>query len=191
MTTIFVLMTVFSRIALGAFGGGLAMIPFIRHELVVTRPWLTETMFREVVSLAQMTPGPIAMNAATFVGYRMAGFWGALCATVALVGTPLLVICGLLLMISLASGKMKIWLDRFQKALRPAVAGMLMSAFWTLLRPLIPQNVSSWADMRFNVVLLGLTLVCLLLIRRKPFRDYPQLLIFVSALAGLCLAEYL
>ena len=191
MTEILLLMGVFSKIALGAFGGGLAMIPFIHHELVVAQPWLTDTMFREVISLAQMTPGPIALNAATFVGYRMAGFWGSLFATVALVGTPILIIAVLLLLMSWASGKMRDRLDRFQRALRPAVAGMLVSAFMTLAGPLVPRSFESWATVRPSLILLGLALACLLLLRRKLFRDYPQLLILVSALAGLCFAGYM
>ncbi len=191
MTEIMLLMGVFAKVALGAFGGGLAMIPFIHHELVVVHPWLTDTMFREVISLAQMTPGPIALNAATFVGYRMAGFWGSFFATVALAGTPILVIAALLLLMSWASGRMRNGLDRFQKALRPAVAGMLVSAFWTLASPLVPRNFESWAAMRSSVILLGFVALCLLLLRRKLFRDYPQLLILVSALAGLCFTGYL
>ncbi|MFA7362781.1 MAG: chromate transporter, partial [Aminobacteriaceae bacterium] len=73
MSSLPVLFITFVRIGLGAFGGGLATIPFIHYELVVSNPWLTEREFSDVVSLAQMTPGPVAVNAATFVGYRIAG----------------------------------------------------------------------------------------------------------------------
>ena len=126
MNTIAMLAAVFAKVALGAFGGGLATIPFIHHELVAARPWLTETMFAQTISLAQMTPGPVALNSATFVGYRLAGFWGSLWASAALVGTPILVIALLLWLISLASERMRGRIEAFQRALRPAVAGMLL-----------------------------------------------------------------
>ena len=85
MNTVLLLMGVFAKVAMGAFGGGLATIPFIHRELVEVRPWLTEEMFGQTVALAQMTPGPVALNSATFVGYRMAGFWGSLGASAAVV----------------------------------------------------------------------------------------------------------
>ncbi|NCC58150.1 MAG: chromate transporter, partial [Synergistales bacterium] len=85
MSSLPVLFITFVRIGLGAFGGGLATIPFIHYELVVSNPWLTEREFSDVVSLAQMTPGPVAVNAATFVGYRIAGLAGSIAATTGVV----------------------------------------------------------------------------------------------------------
>lgn len=187
MNTIAVLVAVFAKVALGAFGGGLATIPFIHHELVAARPWLTETMFAQTISLAQMTPGPVALNSATFVGYRLAGFWGSLWASAALVGTPILVIALLLWLISLASERMRGRIKAFQRALRPAVAGMLLVAFWTLARPLIPRDLSSLRSTLPGLLLVGLVAVCFALSQLRLFRAYPQLLILASALAGLCL----
>ncbi len=184
-------MAVFSKIALGAFGGGLATIPFIHHELVVIRPWLTEEMFRQTISLAQMTPGPIALNAATFVGYRLGGFWGSFWTTVALVGTPVLVIIILIWLISIASKGAQSKVEAFQKALRPAVAGMLVSAFWTLAKPLVPQDFSSLRVALSGFIPVGIVIFCILLSRIKIFRSYPQLLIFTAAILGLCLKDFL
>ncbi len=191
MSIIFTLMAVFSKIALGAFGGGLATIPFIHHELVVIRPWLTEEMFRQTISLAQMTPGPIALNAATFVGYRLGGFWGSFWTTVALVGTPVLVIIILIWLISIASKGAQSKVEAFQKALRPAVAGMLVSAFWTLAKPLVPQDFSSLRVALSGFIPVGIVIFCILLSRIKIFRSYPQLLIFTAAILGLCLKDFL
>ena len=191
MSIIFTLMAVFSKIALGAFGGGLATIPFIHHELVVIRPWLTEEMFRQTISLAQMTPGPIALNAATFVGYRHGGFWGSFWTTVALVGTPVLVIIILIWLISIASKGAQSKVEAFQKALRPAVAGMLVSAFWTLAKPLVPQDFSSLRVAISGFIPVGIVIFCILLSRIKIFRSYPQLLIFTAAILGLCLKDFL
>ncbi|MCR4818406.1 MAG: chromate transporter [Fretibacterium sp.] len=186
MSTIFTLMAVFAKVALGAFGGGLATIPFIHHELVVVRPWLTEEMFGQTIALAQMTPGPIALNSATFVGYRLGGFWGSWWATIALVGTPVLVLALLLWLISRASEGVQKKVAAFQKALRPAVAGLLLAAFCTLLRPILP-SFASFHALLSGIVLVALAVVCWYLSRFRPFKTYPQLIILLAAVAGLCL----
>ena len=174
MGTILTLIVVFGRIGLGAFGGGLAMIPFFHHELVVLQAWLTEAEFGEVISLAQMTPGPIAINAATFVGYRLAGIAGSVAATTAVVGAPLLVLAGILQLFSRTRGKTKAVVDHVQTALRPAVAGLLLVALWTLARPLL-------GDPGLWILLAG----GVLLSRIRILAAYPQLLILAAALAGL------
>ena len=186
MSTIFTLMAVFAKVALGAFGGGLATIPFIHHELVTVRPWLTEEMFSQTIALAQMTPGPIALNSATFVGYRLGGFWGSWWATIALVGTPLLIIALLLWLISRASEGVQKKVAAFQKALRPAVAGLLLAAFCTLLRPILP-SFGSFHALFSGIVLVALAVGCWYLSRFRPFKTYPQLIILLAAVAGLCL----
>jgi chromate transporter len=175
METILTLVAVFARIGLGAFGGGLAMIPFFHHELVASHPWLTETEFGEVVSLAQMTPGPIAINAATFVGYRLAGVAGSIAATAAVVGAPLLVLGTILWLFSRAHGKTKKAVDAIRAALRPAVAGLLLVALQTLARPLLFGAPVLWA----------LLVACVLLSRVRVLASYPQLLILAAAVAGL------
>ncbi|MBQ9564665.1 MAG: chromate transporter [Synergistaceae bacterium] len=186
MSTIFLLMGVFSKVALGAFGGGLATIPFIHHELVAARAWLTEEMFSQTIALAQMTPGPVALNSATFVGFRLGGFWGSLLASVALVGTPVLIIALLLWFISRAPESLQKKIAAFQKGLRPAVAGLLLAAFFTLLKPILP-SFSSFRAAVSGLVLIALAVGCWYLSKLRPFRDYPQLIILAAALAGLCL----
>jgi chromate transporter len=75
----------FALIGVGAYGGGLVIIPLIQHELVNTQGWLTFNEMTQLVSVAQITPGPIAINAATFAGVRIEGVPGALVATTAVV----------------------------------------------------------------------------------------------------------
>lgn len=81
-TAIWPLFLTFLKIGAFTFGGGYAMIPMIQKELVEKKRWLTEEDVLEIVAIAESTPGPIAVNSATFVGYRVGGFWGALCATI-------------------------------------------------------------------------------------------------------------
>ena len=71
----------FFKIGLFTFGGGYAMIAQIREEVVAKRNWLTEDELIEVIAIAESTPGPLAINLATFVGYKQRGFRGSLAAT--------------------------------------------------------------------------------------------------------------
>ena len=186
MSTILTLMYVFSKIALGAFGGGLATIPFIHRELVTAQSWLTEEMFGQTIALAQMTPGPVALNAATFVGFRLGGFWGSLFASAALILTPIVIIALLLWLMSAAPESLRGKIAAFQKGLRPAVAGLLLAAFLTLLKPILP-SFASFRAVVGGVVLTALAIGCLYISRIRPFKSYPQLIILASAIVGLCL----
>ena len=77
------LFLVMFKIGLFTFGGGYAMISLLGSELVAKRKWLENDEFLNVVAIAESTPGPVAINAATYVGYKLAGVWGSLSATVA------------------------------------------------------------------------------------------------------------
>ena len=75
------LFAAFFKIGAFTFGGGYAMIPLVQKEVVDRRRWITDGDILDIVAIAESTPGPIAINAATFVGYKVAGFFGALAAT--------------------------------------------------------------------------------------------------------------
>lgn len=71
----------FLQIGLLSIGGGYAAMPFIQAQVVQKHAWLTMSEFTDLITIAEMTPGPIAVNSATFVGIRIAGIPGALVAT--------------------------------------------------------------------------------------------------------------
>lgn len=73
----------FLKIGAFTFGGGYAMIALLENELISKKKWMTKEEFLDMTAVAESTPGPVAVNAATFLGYRLAGFWGALVSTVA------------------------------------------------------------------------------------------------------------
>ena len=75
----------FLKIGAFTFGGGYAMIPLIQREAVEKHGWVSDDDILEIVAVAESTPGPIAINAATFVGYRVGGFFGAAAATMGVV----------------------------------------------------------------------------------------------------------
>lgn len=91
-SVIWELFIVFLRIGAFTFGGGYAMIPLIQKEVCEKKKWLTEEDILEIVAIAESTPGPIAINAATFIGYRIAGFFGSFFCTLGVVLPSFLII---------------------------------------------------------------------------------------------------
>ncbi len=79
------LFSTFFKIGAFTFGGGYAMIPLIQREIAEKRKWITEDDILDIIAIAESTPGPIAVNSATFVGYKVAGFWGAFVSTLGVV----------------------------------------------------------------------------------------------------------
>ncbi len=82
MSVIFLLFFSMLKIGCFAFGGGYAIIALLEGEFITKRKWIDHEEFLNIVAIAESTPGPIAINAATYVGYKMKGFWGAVVATV-------------------------------------------------------------------------------------------------------------
>ena len=93
------LFTSFFKIGLFTFGGGLAMIPLISKEAVEKRGWVTEDEILDMVAIAESTPGVIAVNSATYIGYKVGGFWGSLLATLGVTIPSFTIICLLSLII--------------------------------------------------------------------------------------------
>lgn len=83
MKKIVTLFLTFIKIGLFTFGGGYAMIALLKNEFVVKRQWITDEEFLDMAAIAESTPGPIAINCATYIGYQAAGFGGALASTIA------------------------------------------------------------------------------------------------------------
>lgn len=93
------LFLVFLKIGTFTFGGGYAMIPLIHREMVENKSWITDEEIMDIIAIAESTPGPLAVNSATFVGFRIGGFWGAAAATAGVVLPAFVIICVLSLFI--------------------------------------------------------------------------------------------
>ncbi len=117
---------IFAKISMFTFGGGYAMIPLFQDELVVKGAFLSETEFANLVALAQVTPGPVGLNAATYIGYGQGGIPGALMATLGLV-TPSFIIT-LLAAIFIQKAKDNAILKNALAGVRPAVLGLIAAA---------------------------------------------------------------
>lgn len=122
--------TTFFKIGSFTFGGGFAMIPIIQEEIVEKRSWISEEDFLDTISIAQSSPGPIAVNTSIFVGYRIKGFKGALVCTLGAV-LPSFII---MLVIAMSFGKIKdsTILERIFSGIRPAVVALIFSAVYTI-----------------------------------------------------------
>jgi chromate transporter len=116
----------FAKIGAFSFGGGYAMIPLISREVVEVKQWLSMQEFIDVIALSQATPGPIAINSATYVGYRVTGFAGSVAATLGVV-TPSFLIMLALGFLFFRYREMPLVKDIF-KGIRPVVVALIMAA---------------------------------------------------------------
>ena len=169
----------FFQIGLFSFGGGNAAMPFIQAQVVDLHHWLTLTEFADLVTLAEMTPGPIAVNAATFVGTRLLGLPGALTATLGCI----LPCCIIALTLSVCYKKLR---DHplFQgvlQGLRPAVVALIASAGLSiaLLALLGADNAG------FDWIAAVLFAAALFILRR--FRPNPIWVMIGCGLVGMIL----
>ena len=120
------LVWVFFKIGIISFGGGWTIVGIIQRD-VVGRGWLSPETFANVVAIAQITPGPVALNAATMVGFRVAGLAGALAASVAVVAFPMIAIAALLVLIRRTRTDEKKLSDAFRVATIPLIATTIVS----------------------------------------------------------------
>ena len=121
----------FFQIGLFSIGGGYAAMPLIQNQVVDVHPWLTMTQFADIMTIAEMTPGPIAINTATFVGIQVAGIPGAILATVGCV-LPSCVIVLLLAFLYYRFRGLSL-VQGILSGLRPAVIAMIASAGISLI----------------------------------------------------------
>lgn len=137
----------FFKIGLITFGGGYAMIAIIESELVEKKKWIEKNEFLDVIAIAESTPGPIAINSATFIGYKRGGFWGSFFATLGVVLPSFIIIFAI-----------SFFFEKFLsleyvgyafKGIQACVAYLILSAGIKMFKGL-KKNA-------FNIVLFGLT----------------------------------
>ena len=116
----------FFQIGLFSIGGGYAAMPLIQNQVVDVHPWMTMTQFADIMAIAEMTPGPIAVNAATFVGIQVAGIPGAVIATFGCILPSCLIVMTLAYIYYHFRGLKMV--QGILAGLRPAVVAMIASA---------------------------------------------------------------
>ncbi len=171
----------FLEIGLLSFGGGYAAVPLLESAVVEGNGWLTQAAFSDLVSIAEMTPGPIGINAATFVGVRVAGIGGAVCASLGFI-VPSVVIVSLLFFLY-AKYRTLPFLQRVLKSLRPVVVALIASAGLTILKT-VALNGEALSFSSVDWVALGLFLAALGVLRTLKWN--PILIMAICGTLYLC-----
>ena len=168
----------FLQIGLFSFGGGYAAVPLIQEQIVNIHGWLDMDQFTDLITISQMTPGPIAINSATFVGIRIGGIPGALVATLGCI-LPSCIIVTLLAKLYLKYQKLGV-LQRVLDSLRPAVVALIASAGISILITAFWGSESVIRPVNTNWILVVIFVVCVLLLKKLKWNP-----ILVMVLAGV------
>lgn len=180
------LLLAFLQIGLFSIGGGYAAMPLIQQQTVELNGWLTLKEFTDLITIAEMTPGPIAVNAATFVGIRIAGFSGALVATIGCI-LPAGIIVSILAFIYTRYRSLPV-LQSILTTLRPVVVALIFGAGLSILRMVsLHGNGFSPEHIRW----LGLALFGGALILLRRFRCNPILVMCACGAVNLALGQFL
>lgn len=151
----------FLKIGLFGFGGGLAISSLIQHE-VESHGWMTQEQFVDILAISQVTPGPIGINCATYVGYTATGtIWGSILATIAIVLPSLVIMLGICRAYFYIRSHFQsnIYFTRSMRMLRFAVLGLIAAAVLSLITPVTFIDWSSWAIFAAICILTFLPLV--------------------------------
>ena len=132
MKRILTLFLTFFKIGAFTFGGGYAMIPFIQKDIVEKHGWMTDDDILDIFAIAESTPGPIAINSATFVGWRVAGFFGAALATFGVVLPSFVIILVISFLLQNFADYAPVKYAFF--GIRAGVLALLVKALWTMYK---------------------------------------------------------
>ena len=155
------LFATFFKIGAFTFGGGYAMIPLIQKEAVEKHKWVTDDDILEIIAIAESTPGPIAINSATFVGYRTAGVLGAFCATLGVVLPSFCVILAISYVLQQFQDIMAV--QYAFNGIRAGVLALLFKALWSMYQK-SPKGWASYVVMAAAFVLTAFLKVNVLLV---------------------------
>lgn len=162
---------VYFKIGLFGFGGGYAMLSLIQHEVVERYAWITDTQFTDIIAISQMTPGPVGINSATYIGYVASGsVWGSAIATfsICLPSFILMLVVSRILM----KYKQNRWVDALFTGLRPAIVGLIAAAALSLMTP---QN---FPDIKSIAMCIGAFVLV------KYAKIHPILMIILAGVVG-------
>lgn len=172
----------FFKIGLFGFGGGYAMLSMIQGEVVTRYEWISSQEFTDIVAISQMTPGPIGINAATYVGFTSTGsIWGSVIATFAVV------LPSFILMLTISKFFLKYQkhpvVESIFNGLRPAVVGLLASAALVLMNV---ENFSSPTKDTYSFIV-SIIIFLVAFIGTRKYKANPILMIIACGIAGLLL----
>lgn len=172
------LLWVYLKIGLFGFGGGYAMLSLIQSEVVIKHAWLTQQEFTDIIAISQMTPGPIGINSATYIGYVVTGnsIWGSLLASTAVMLPSFILV--LLISFSFAKFIGNKHVEAVFTGIRPAAIGLIAAAALMLCDK---ENFIDYRSVLFF-------LVAFVIMIKKYM--HPILLIIVSAMVSYCVYSF-
>ena len=142
---------VFFKVGLFSFGGGYAILPLMQHEVVDVNKWISFKEFMDIVAVSQITPGPISINLATHVGYRIGGALGSTIATTSVI-LPSIIIISLIVIFLKRFNKLPV-VQRIFKSLRVTIVGLILAAGIALF---VKENFIDYKSyIIFALVLIG------------------------------------
>jgi len=164
------------KIGIFGFGGGYAMLSMIQFEIVEHYQWMTMQEFADMVALSQMTPGPVAVNIATFTGYSVGGLWGSLLASFSIVLPSVMIF--LLVMRLLFKNKDNYIVKNSLSMMKPVIAGLIFVAALQMM------NADNFTDLglhgsNISVIICTLSFVGVFFLKINPIP-----LIIASGLVG-------
>lgn len=165
---------VYIKIGIFGFGGGYAMLSLIQDEVVDNYGWLTMQQFTDIVAISQMTPGPIGINSATYIGYTATGsVWGSVVATFAVCFPSFLLV--LLISYFFTRFKNNKYVTAAFLGLRPASIGLIAAA------ALLLMNKENFIDYKSYLIFAGAFILT------YKFKVHPILMIAIAGMAGALL----
>ncbi len=171
----------FFQVGLFSIGGGYAALPQIQNQVIDVHGWLSIEEFADVITISQMTPGPIALNAATFVGTKMAGLSGAVIATFGCVLPSCIIVMALAFFYTKYKNLKGV--QGVLSGLRPAVVAMIASASLTVLLLALFGGTLPQSFAQINLISIILLAVCFALLR--IFKPNPIFIITGAGAAGI------
>ena len=172
----------FFQIGLFSVGGGYAAMPLIQSQVVDLHHWLSMQEFADIVTIAEMTPGPITINAATFVGTRVTGLAGAIAATVGCILPSCIIVLTLAYFYYKYQGATL--MKGILQGLRPAVVAMIASAGLSILcLALLGNNQITFPIHQFDWWAAGIFALCLFALRK--WKVHPILVMLGAGIAGV------
>lgn len=181
MNIVWKLFITFLKIGLLSIGGGYAIIPLIQEQIVEKNNWISGKMFTDIITISQMTPGPLAVNTSTFVGLQVGGVTGALAATLGCI------LCGIAISLTLYSffqtHQKSTYVMEVLNGLKSASLGLIISAASTIILLALYGSSNSEIDfLSLNWIALFIFLSALFILRKWKLN--PVVVIFTSGIAG-------
>ena len=172
------LLWVFIKIGVLGFGGGYAMLSLVQHEVVDNYGWMSSTEFADMVAISQMTPGPISINLATYVGYTATNgnILGSLLASFALCLPSIVMV--ILIIKLFTSKKTSVFMGNLLKGLKPAIAGLIFAAGLSMM------NAQNFVQIGKGENNLSIVICVLAFVASYFFKANPILLIVLSGAVG-------